>query len=71
MLPWLQLRASSRCQSADRAGNQAQDLTVIRAPWKKKLFNLIMINLYSRYEFAFPVHSASTMATIQGYNSLA
>lgn len=71
MLPWLQWRASSHCQNADRAGNQAQDLTVILPPWKEKLFNLIMINLYSGYEFAFPVHSASTTAAIQGYNSLA
>lgn len=71
MLPWLRLRASSPCQHADRAGNRAQDLTVILSPWKEKLFNLIAINLYSGYEFAFPVHSASTTATTQGYNSLA
>lgn len=65
MLPWLQLRASSHCQSADRAGNQAQDLTVVLSPWKEKLFHLIMIDLYSGHEFASPDHSASTMTKVQ------
>lgn len=38
-------------------------------PWKEKPFNLIVINLYPGYEFAFPIHSASASTTVQGVSA--